>query len=49
MKYIVCAGNVVQGLTFYGPFNVKAEAVEWAKEELPHDSWHTAALLGVPE
>ena len=32
-QYIVLAGNVVEGITTYGPFNSQQEAIDWGVDE----------------
>jgi len=41
-KYIIVAGNVVDGFEFYGPFDTHEEAQDVALEELLE--WHIATL-----
>lgn len=31
MKYVIMVGNVIDGLSFIGPFDSRAEAAEYAK------------------
>lgn len=42
MKYIVIMGNVVDGLTFVGPFATMEAAQEWAANSAPTDDWWLA-------
>ncbi len=43
-KCLVVAGNVVDGLVHYGPFDSSENANDWAEQELRQDEWVVADL-----
>lgn len=45
--FIVIAGNVVDGLSHYGPFTDANEAGDWAAEELRDVEWVCAQLTQI--
>lgn len=42
--HIVIAGNVVDGLEFFGPFKTSEHAVEWAAKYVREGEWTIAPL-----
>ncbi len=42
--YLIIVGNVVNGLTHYGPFDDAEEANEYAKYKFDDEDWVVAAL-----
>jgi hypothetical protein len=42
--HIVIIGSPIGGLFFYGPFNTRDEAVDWATIEITTDDWWVAPL-----
>ena len=47
-QYVVVAGNIADGLRFYGPFTDANVAGDWASEEVD-DTWITVKLEQVYE
>lgn len=45
--FVVIAGNVVDGLTFFGPFENQEEANQYAEDQLRKEDW-VVALLNRP-
>lgn len=48
-KYIVIVGNVVDGLTFYGPIEDPDEVTEFTYNFVGKDTWVVATLTAPPE
>jgi hypothetical protein len=42
--YIVVAGNAVDGLAFYGPFDYSDVALDWAQRAIAGEQWLIADL-----
>jgi hypothetical protein len=42
--HIIIAGNIFDGMQFYGPFADAEEAIEWAERELRQVEWLFASL-----
>jgi hypothetical protein len=38
-QYLIAAGNIIDGLRFYGPFNSVQAANDWADDELRAEDW----------
>lgn len=47
--YIVVAGNAVDGLAFYGPFDHLDAALDWAQRAISGEPWVIADLLDPEE
>jgi hypothetical protein len=47
-QYLIAAGNIIDGLRFYGPFNSAQAANDWADDELRGEDWVCGALHPVP-
>lgn len=47
--HVVLVGNVVSGISVFGPFKTGVDAVEWASENLPADEEYVLAPLRAPE
>jgi hypothetical protein len=45
-SYCILAGNVVDGMTVYGPFLLGDEANEWAEANLDGEDWWVTKLWG---
>lgn len=43
MQYIIVAGNAIDGLSFYGPYDKEETAINEAMETLDCD-WHVTRL-----
>ena len=45
-QYLVVVGNPVDGLTFFGPFEDRDDAIDWAeqRDELTGSGWWIAPL-----
>ncbi len=48
-KWIVIYGNVVNGLSFHGPFDNEADAEDYAEEQRYDDCYGIAAPLDPPQ
>ncbi len=44
IKYTVVVGNVIDGLSFHGPFDGFDEANNWADDELRNADWVVGKL-----
>lgn len=34
LSHVIVAGNMIDGLTYYGPFKMESEAMQWARKNI---------------